>query len=315
MAPVVTLAPSTTAKPLELPRSASSVPGPVLIALTPRKIVPSNLRAASLLYAARHQEEMGLFQAADTVAAAIISGTTKPKTKGSGASTAEARARAYVAGRGERLTPTERASFIQLVGDGVQMDFEVVASDSAKQMEAYARLVASVSASLDEFADDNVSSERDHLVDEADKSADDLALTMSNHAYGGAHYAASKLAEHARIAFELLKDPEILDAYGVSSMHELIAKITKKTTGEIQLLERRGEAGARLIASLADNVDLLGAPAKRVELARRLAPLGAHAKEWLSVKPARGANGASLKLRALCFDAARKVVPCTVAKP
>ena len=313
--------PATAASPLEPPRAALSPPGTVVISPTPAKVVTSNVRAASLLYAARHHDEMGLFQAADAVTDAFAKGklplekSTGGKPSKGSALDAETRLRAYDAARGDRLKPAERASFIQFVADLVQAEFEAAVTDAIKQMESYASLVAAVSESVDAFTQDNVSSERDHLAEHTQKAAGALALSMSNHAYGGAHYAASKLAAQARDASALLSQRAILDAYGVSSKAELIAKLTGKGAGEIQRIERRGEAGARLIAALADNTDLLEASSKRRELARRLASFGAPAKEWLSVKPVRVPGAVAKKLRPLCFDADRKVVPCKVTTP
>lgn len=101
---------------------------------------------------------------------------------------------------------------------------------------------------------------------------------------------------------------------GVTSRAALVAKLTGRSEAEVDRAERHAEAGAALIGALADNAAWLRSPARWHELAVRLAPFGAQAKEWLATRPPT-AKRAIKTFHPLCFDAKRSLVPCVVTKP
>jgi hypothetical protein len=97
-------------------------------------------------------------------------------------------------------------------------------------------------------------------------------------------------------------------------MHDLIATQTGGSAAEVGRQARVADAGSRLLEALADNAGLLDAPPKRRELARRLANAGSQAKAWLAEKPTPP-TAAIAKVRLLCFENDRRLVPCRVQPP
>lgn len=298
------------------PAAAKRAFDPVVdVAVDPNAFVGANIRATAVLYRAAVLDEMKLFDVADGIASESKGRATKL-----GAS-AQAKIAAYDAPKG-RLTKRTRADFGELVTQPSQLVFEAIVESSIEQMRAYADLVASVSQSASDFMKDNTSEsqERDTLADRFGKASGALGLTLTHRGYGGAHYAASALAEQIKDAIALLSDPELQGAFGAKSMHDLIAQRTGKTAADVASLDRRATAGAALIEGLAANVELLSPPSsadpsvkkKHRELAKRLASLGAQARDWKSASSATRAP--SKKLTLLCFDADRRVVPCNVKR-
>ncbi len=284
----------------------TSPPAPVVVTGTLATPSADRIRASAVLHAARYQEQMGLFRCADAAADAFAAGKLSVPSK---SPTAD-RLRAYASARPGRLDAATRGAFVAVATAPSQLGLEkgVVAPDA--QMEAYAALVRDVAASLDAFRDQNVagSSERDSLSDHAVFAVNELALSASVRGAGGAAFAASRIAGHARDAAALLADPLVT---GGASPFEHLAACTKQSVGEVKRLDRRADAVTALVNVLAESEALLTTRGSRRALARKLATSVAAARDWAATKPSAPEAASSGKLVLLCFDAG-KVVPCKV---
>ena len=311
-APVTAEAPKALPSPAVIAPKASSL----VIKVSPDAIVAENVRATAALYAASTLEEMKLFDVVDRLVDAFQSGRLPVGAKGSGD-----RLAAYAKGRPGRLTKSTREELTRFASETVRSELDQRLLDTNQELEAYGALVRRVSETLERFAHDNVSDNqgRDSLADrfpnETAKSASDLARSLSNHGYGASYAAASELQQQMREMMTLLRDPALQAAYGARSEWELIDKLGGKPAPEAERIQRRAEAGARLIESLADNAALFDAPNRRAELLRRLAGAAPHAKAWAAAKPARVPQKVAPKLvRPLCFDDKHALVPCTLTR-
>lgn len=303
--------------PVKVPRPALPLPavaGGLDVTVTPESVVGRNVQVAAVLYRAAILDEMKLFDAAERAAKALRAGT--PATRGEAA---RAKLAAVEAKHPERLSKAERAELVAFVTSPVQLDFERGATDVAKQMKVYAALVDAVAKSASDFADENTTpnEQRDRLADDTRSAAYDLAITMSNHGYGAAHFAAQDLSETIRDYLALLSDAEVQGAFGTRSMHDLIAKLTGTPEADVTRLALRADAGSRLIASLANDVSLLdkartGQAAARA-VARAVAKDAPDARAWLTTK-SPNVVGATKKANVLCFDGARRLTPCRVVR-
>lgn len=316
LAPLASAAPPQPAPPPVTLAPKKAPPG-LAITVSPRRIVKANVRASATLFAAGTFDEMKLFDVVDRIVDDVRSARVRITSK-----TTRAMVDAYASARPERLTKADRQELARFVREPVQSTLGQGVTDSAKEMEAYAALVRDVAASLEQFAHENTTSSegRDYLADrfgeDSFKPAIELALSLSRHGYGAAHFAAQKLARQIREAFAILSDPEIIGAYGAKRQWDLVEKLGGKPAAEAERIARRADAGSRLIESLADSTELLETPKQtRAELARRLAATAPSAKAWLAVKPPPSPKVTPKLVRPLCFDDKQRLVPCTVANP
>lgn len=322
--------PALAAPPLAVGDSPKPVPSPAgvgspktlampkgtVVRVSSGEIIPENVRATSVLYLAATLEEARIFEVVDRIVDAFQSGQLPIGSKES-----RERLEAYSKARPDRVAKETRNDLGRFAIDVVRHEFDSQVTDTTKQMEAYGALVQAVADSVDQFTRDNTTTneDRDSLGDripeEKWKVAAALARSLNGNGYGAASFAATKLEQQIRDMVAILNDPTIREAYGARSQWALVEKLGGKPAAEAERLQRRAEAGARLIGSLADNAELLDAPKKRGELARRLASAAPHAKAWLAVKPPRKASNPAPKLvRPLCLDDKRSFIPCTVTK-
>jgi hypothetical protein len=305
-------------KPVPPPAVAAPkvVPSELAVTVSPNRIVKANVRATAMLYAASTFDEMNLFDVVDRIVDDVQSARVRITSKPT-----RVLLDAYANARPERVTKANRQELTRFASELVQSVFGQIVTDSVKQMEAYAALVRDVAASVEQFTRDNTSQnqDRDSLADrypeDTFKPATELALSLSQHGYGAAQLAASKLAEQIREASAILADPAILSAYGVKGHWDLVEKLGGKSAAEAERIAQRAEAGSRLLGFLADSAELLDTPKQALaELARRLAAAAPSAKAWLAVKPRPFPKVPPKLVRPLCFDEKRSLVPCTVAK-
>ncbi len=325
-----TVTPALAAPPLAVGDSPKRLPSPAgvgspkalamptgtVVRVSSGGIIPENVRATSVLYLAAMLDEARIFEVVDRIVDAFQSGQLPIGSKES-----RERLEAYSKARPDRVAKEARNELGRFAIDVVRHEFDPQVNDTTQQMEAYGALVQAVADSLDQFRRENTTENKDRdslgdrIPEEKWKVAADLARSLSSNGYGAASFAATKLEQQIRDMVAILNDPTVRDAYGARSQWALVEKLGGKPAAESERLQRRGEAGARLISSLADNAELLDAPQKRSELARRLASAAPHAKAWLAVKPPRKASSPAPKLvRPLCLDDKRNFVPCTVMK-
>jgi hypothetical protein len=94
------------------------------------------------------------------------------------------------------------------------------------------------------------------------KSGRDLAVNLSLHGYGMAHFAAVELQKLIRTVKQMLSAPDVLSSFGVKDCWQLTERIsTLYLGGAVNSVRQRtmAQAGAKIINWLADHATALSA--------------------------------------------------------
>jgi hypothetical protein len=98
------------------------------------------------------------------------------------------------------------------------------------------------------------------------KSARDLAVNLSLHGYGMAHFAGAELQKLIKDVHAMLSAPDILSAYGVRDPNQLIDRVsTLYLAGAVNGVRQRtmAHAGSKIMRWLADEAQTLSSPISR----------------------------------------------------
>lgn len=115
------------------------------------------------------------------------------------------------------------------------------------------------------------------------KSARDLAVNMSLHGYGLVHFAAVELLELIRHVKKVLSYPELLQAYGVRDVWQLVERVSGMYLGgDVNSVRQRtmGQSGAKIIQWLAAQAPNLAGANRYVHLDPGII---SHVERWLAV--------------------------------
>ena len=99
------------------------------------------------------------------------------------------------------------------------------------------------------------------------KAARDLASNLSLHGYGMAHYAGRELQSQIKGIIDLLKDPEILGAYGARDMWQVVDQIATYDLGGARTSSRYitlATCGTIITAWLANNTQRIRRPTEPI---------------------------------------------------
>jgi hypothetical protein len=219
----------------EAPRGIFAKPTKSVPKPQPNRVVADNVRAVAVLYAVWRYERAGVFKAGDRLVADFKAGSVA--LKGPAAAAVSRLAKAHQAAP----SAADRAQLITFVADLVREQFSAIVEASTDQMNAYADLVASVAASLDQFMDENVSSSSGR------DSIQSLVLGVSNAGYGAVHYAAARLSEHAHELTHVLQQKSVQAAYGAKDAADLVTKLGGGSRATVERELARAEAGTLLL--------------------------------------------------------------------
>ena len=281
------------------------------VVATPAKAKASNLKAAATLYRVATLEEMKLVAVTDRIVQLSMSGKLPI-----GGSTDEA-IYEYVEGSSSKLdTSTRRRIYGHVLGRGKKAAGLEPNKSFAGLLTRFAGSVAAYERQV-KLAGGNAAKVSGKQVREA---ARDLALNLSNHAYGAPSGAAPLLQKKADLALEILSAPAVQKKYGADTPDEVIERVAKElgTTVDAAKLRKQADAGALVIDWLAgvsnvnptwggSDAEDLDVADSRVPRAVRDLPRLPRAKHAPTAKPSE-----VTKVVAACFDEKLKLVPCKV---
>lgn len=218
-------------------------------------IIPENIRTAQTIYVAAMFEEIKLFQVADRLVELLQVGMLPI-----GAGPAGDLLHRYSVESPNRITESERRRFYSRVLDipGGDEDLEV---PNAEFPELWLRFISTVSRYARQCRVDNVLG-ADASVDEQEvgEAGRDLAMNLSSHGSGVAHFVATVLLKQIKAAIALLEQPEIRDTYGARDWYQVVDKVATLELGGAQSSTRylaKATAGATVMAWLAKNATQL----------------------------------------------------------
>jgi hypothetical protein len=259
--------------------SAIDIDLPDLDAGTAVDILADNVKALGAMYFAAQLEEMKLFTVADRVTEHFMTGML-PMSRGPGGE----RIYKYLKEAPNRFTEVERRSMYARA-------FGVAQGSVGEQMpnrefsDLWIRFLSSVSLLHRQLN----SSERTLVSEEqALKAARDLAVNLSLHGYGVAHFAAVELQNLVREVKEMLQHSDVLAAYGVRDVWQLVDRVsTLYLGGAVNGVRYRtlAQSGGEIILWLARNAPALASVARTTNglFTQPGDPLISHVERWLAV--------------------------------
>jgi hypothetical protein len=254
--------------------SAIDVDLPDLEEGTEADIIVDNVKALSAVYFSAMLEELKFFSVMDTVAEQFMKGAL-PVSRGKGGN----RIYDYLRGSHDRLTEVERRE-LYARSFGLAQGSVEEAMPNREFNDLWIRFLSAVSFNNRE----KDSTERRMTSDEqVFKSGRDLAVNLSVHGYGLAHFAAIELQNHIKYIKETLSARDILQAYGVRDLWQLVERNSNMYLGgAVNSVRQRtmAQSGAKIIQWLADQAGNLSGQSRRLHLD---AEIRTYAERWLAV--------------------------------
>lgn len=219
-------------------------------------IVPENIRTAQTIYVAAMFEEIKLFQVADRLVELLQMGMLPI-----GTGTAGDLLYRYSMGSPNRITESERRRFYSRVLDipGGDEDSEV---PNAEFPELWLRFISTVGSYARQCrADDVLGSDASVSEQQIGEAGRDLAMNLSSHGSGVAHFVATVLLKQIKAAIALLEQPEIRNIYGARDWYQVVDQVATLELGGAKSSRRylaKATAGATVMAWLAKNAARLG---------------------------------------------------------
>jgi hypothetical protein len=243
-------------------------------------ILPDNVKAVGMLYFSAMLEEMKLFAVTEKVAEHFVTGML-PVVRGP----AGERVFEWIKAAPDRFTEIERRS---LYGRtlGVAQGAANEGSPNREFTDLWIRFLSSVAylnREENSYLPTRVPAEMVH------KSARDLAVNVSVHGFGLAHFAAVELQNLVRKMIDLLSAPEILSGYGVNDHWQLVERVSQLYLGGAQNGVRyrtTADAGAKVLFWLANKSSIIAAPVKNSATTETLfkdPELVGYVEQWLAV--------------------------------
>jgi len=240
-------------------------------------IVKDNVLALSAIYFCAQLEDLKLFSVADKVADQFLVGAI-PTTRTVGG---EAIYR-YIKDAPERFTETERRSLYARCFGFAQGAVEEQLPNR-EFGDLWIRFLSAVSV---------LSREQDATVRKAVtdqqvfKNARDLAVNLSLHGYGVAHFAAVELQDLVKNTLKMLSFPDVLSAFGVQDVWQLVERVSALYLGgAVNGVRQRtlAQAGSKIIQWLAKNQPVLASSyAGTLQISKDL-DLIQNVERWLAV--------------------------------
>ncbi len=195
------------------------------------------MRALAALYFAAELEEMRYFAVADTVAEHFMRGML-PTSRGA----ASEALYGYVKSAPNRLDETQRRAIY-----GRAFGFAGGETASPAPNVAFEALWLRALTALREG-------------DAGDAALHDLAVNLSAHGAGVAHFAAEELMGTMTAVRAMLSQPEVLAAYGASDHVDLVQRISREHLGaevDCAAHSARAQAGSQIMEWLAGHAAAL----------------------------------------------------------
>ncbi len=239
-------------------------------------ILPDNVNATRALYFAAQLEELKLFAVADKVADQFQTGMI-PLTRSAGG---EAIYR-YIREAINRFTENERRSIYARCFGFAQGSVDEP-MPNREFNDLWIRFLSAVS-----YLRQLQNSMQPQVVTQSQifKNARDLAVNLSLHGYGIAHFAAVELQDLLKNILKMLSYPDVLQAYGVLDVWQLVERVSALYLGgAVNSVRQRtlASAGSTIIGWLAKKQSILRGATGNLDVGHD-EELGQAVERWLAV--------------------------------
>jgi len=241
-------------------------------------IVKDNVLAVSALYFAGQLEELKFFAVADKVAEQFETGVV-PMSRGPGGEAVYS----YLKKAVDRLTEAERRGIYARAFGFAQGSVDEP-MPNREFADLWIRFLSAVSVLTRETT--RMRAFRASLTgQQVFKNARDLAVNISLHGYGIGHFAAIELQETMKIIKKMLSYPDVLSAYGVNDVWQLVERVSAMYLGgSVNSVRQRtlAEAGSKIIQWLASKQQVLVKPGTTIDVTKETV-LVDNVERWLAV--------------------------------
>jgi hypothetical protein len=255
-------------------QSSIDIDLPDLEAGTEADIIGDNVTALSAIYFAAMLEELKLFAVMDKVVEQFMNGALPIKRSSAGDPLYR-----YHRDAQTRINEFERRG-LYARSFGVAQGSVDEAMPNREFNDLWFRFLSAVSL----YGRELKSTERRMVSKEqVFKSARDLAVNLSLHGYGMAHFAAVELQSLIKSIKDTLSFPDVLAAYGVRDVWQLVERVSNMYLGgAVNGVRQRtmAQSGAKVVQWLADSSPVLIGPIRDLLIDDTLI---SHVERWLSV--------------------------------
>lgn len=240
-------------------------------------IIKDNVLAISALYFSAQLEELKLFAVADKVAEQFETSVI-PMSRSAGGEAIFT----YMREANQRFTEAERRGIYARA-----FGFAQGSVDEPMPNREFADLWIRFLSAVSVFTREETATIRKALTaQQVFKNARDLAVNISLHGYGIAHFAAVELQELIKKILKMLSYPEVLAAYGVNDVWQLVERVSGLYLGgSVNSVRQRtlAQAGSEIIQWLAKKQHVLANPAAVGLNFLQESTLISNVERWLAV--------------------------------
>jgi hypothetical protein len=239
--------------------SSTDIDLPDLDDNTVAEVVADNVRALSAVYFAAMLEELKFFATADKLAEHFISGML-PLSRGPGGEAIYE----YIRNAPNRMTEHERKSLYARTFGFAQGGVEEPLPNR-EFSDLWIRFLSNVSLGKRQTPFERAVVTPEQVF----KSGKDLAVNLSLHGYGLAHFAAVELQRLTKTVKAMLSFTDVLAGYGARDWGQLVERISSMYLGgSVNGVRQRTMAatGAAIIQWIADNSAILSMPTGSVDI-------------------------------------------------
>jgi hypothetical protein len=219
-------------------------------------VLKDNVMAMSAVYFSAMLEDLKFYQVAHTVADQFMQGIL-PLSRGPGGESIYE----FIKSAPNRLTEAERRTIYAQTLGLAQGSVEV-SLPNREFADLWIRFLSSVSLNNRQNNIPNRVVTTGALVtpEQVFKAAKDLAVNLSLHGYGIGYFAAVELQKLARTVKSMLSFGDVISAYGVRDIWQLVERVSQLYLGgSVNGVRQRtmAQSGANIIQYLAANANLL----------------------------------------------------------
>ncbi len=221
---------------------------PDLESQTDVEIVKENLHAAQAIYFAYQLEEMRLFQVVERLVELFRQGLL-PIGRGRAGEMLQQ----YWRSQRPQSESARRNAYWRMFGVAPGGDAEA-GEPNSEFLSLWMRFISAVSAYAREHSAAALITPRTDANAQVRKAARDLAANLSLHGWGGALLVAEQLTADIERASDLLRDPEVQQAFGARDMWQVIDNVNTRYLGgarNVARIRTKAQAGRRIFDWLA----------------------------------------------------------------
>ncbi|HZX94672.1 MAG TPA: hypothetical protein VFE90_09150, partial [Myxococcales bacterium] len=267
--------------------SATDIDLPDLEEGSQADVIADNVSALSAVYFAAMLEDLKFFAVADKVVEQFMSGMV-PVSRG----TAGDALYDYFKEAPDRLTEMERRG-LYARAFGLAQGSVDEPMPNREFSDLWIRFLSGVNLINRQSTAERLVVTNEYVF----KNARDLAVNLSLHGYGAAHFAAVELQKLVKDVKRMLSFADVLNAYGVRDYNQLIERVsalylggpvngvrqrTMATTGS-QIIQFLAEKGPELSGSDSSKVRFLVAAVPATDDERLILKLSNNVDKWLAV--------------------------------